>query len=348
MKKISSAHWLLVIIAAVQLLLSVGLSLLVRLNQGNLYIPIWLQLLLSPLSMLIPFVFYCIITKRNPFTVIRFKKVKISSIVLGVLVMIFSYPVIVLLNLISMMFVDNAMASVLPDVLSIGLPAAVFFMAVVPAIVEETIFRGCLYNTYSKVRPVAGIFLSGLLFGLMHMNFNQMPYAFFLGIILALMLEATDSIITPMIMHFSLNAFTTILSSSSAAALQGQSAGTADLNEILYQAYRQSLSSQSISEGMTQSQIDQMAADMVPMALGIMMGILAVIAIVALVIVLALVYAAFAVNGRKPKEILLASPKQICAGDETFGGQVKNRMIDVPVIIFIVYALIQCVLSAIL
>ena len=348
MKKISSAHWLLVIIAGVQLLISLGMGLLMALGPSNLYIPMWLQLLLSPISLMVPFAIYCILTGSSPLKLIRFKKVKISSIIMALLVMVFCYPIILVLNMISMLFVDNAMMGILPSVVSMGLPAAVLLMAVCPAIGEEAIFRGCLYNTYSARRPLRGVFLSALLFGLMHMNFNQMPYAFFLGIILALMLEATDSIVIPMIMHFALNAFTTILSFSTSSQLINQSSSDMNLTDILTQTYKEVLSDPSMSQGMTSAQIDTLASDMVPVVLGIMIAILGIIALVALVIVLALIYATFVINKRRPKEILLAKHEETALVTGFHGKVRKNRMIDVPVLLFIVYALSQCIINALL
>ncbi len=347
MKKISSAHWLLLVIAGVQLLISLGLLALPWLG-ADIFIPIWIQLLLSPVSMAIPFGIYCAVTRSNPLKLIRFKKFHWFSIILAILVMVFSYPVIIVLNLISMLFVENAMSSVMSSVMTLGLPLAVLLMAVVPAIFEETIFRGCLYNTYSRRRPLAGIFLSALLFGLMHMNFNQMPYAFFLGIILALMLEATDSIVIPMIMHFSLNCFSTVLSFSSSAALDTASVSGGSLMDMLYQTYRETLNSQGMTDGMSEAQINAMVDGIVPVALGIIIAILTVIALIALVIVLALIYATFAINKRRPKEILLKKYEET-QWVEGIGRKLrKNRMIDVPVILFMIYALIQCFLSALL
>ena len=79
MKKISTAHWLLFIVAAVQLLLSLGLSALVAFGPADLYIPMWLQLLLSPVSLLAPFVIYCIITKSNPLKLFAGIKLKFQE-----------------------------------------------------------------------------------------------------------------------------------------------------------------------------------------------------------------------------------------------------------------------------
>ena len=72
------------------------------------------------------------------------------------------------------------MAAVLPSAMSMGASCGSALMAVVPAIVEETIFRGAFIT-----RTVKGVlwqvFLSALLFGLMHMNFEPDAYAFFWG-----------------------------------------------------------------------------------------------------------------------------------------------------------------------
>ena len=82
-----------------------------------------------------------------------------------------------------------------------------FVMAVMPAFNEEFLCRGILYGAYRQRAKTTGIWLSALAFGLFHLNFNQMLYAVYLGIVLALMVEATGSIYTSMLMHFLLNGF---------------------------------------------------------------------------------------------------------------------------------------------
>ena len=181
-------------IVVLQFVISLGLAAAIRFLPVT--IPVWAVLLISQVSLILPLTLYCAITRSNPLTLIRFKKTKPVNVIMALLVMTLflsgDHPA----EFYSMLFVDNAMASVLPSALNLGLIPAVILMALLPAIIEESVFRGSLYNTYSLRRPLAGVFFSAFLFGLMHMNFNQMPYAFFLGIIMALMLEATDSIIT--------------------------------------------------------------------------------------------------------------------------------------------------------
>lgn len=336
MKKFSTAHTLLVDIAIVQLALTYVIA---QLGKG---LPMVASLLISQLSILLPFIVYCIIKKQNPLELIRFKKIRISTAVLSVLIALCSYPVVVFLNLVSMLFVENAMLNVMPQVLSMGLLAGILLMAVLPAIVEETIFRGVLYNTYSKRRPIAAIFLSALLFGLMHMNFNQMPYAIYLGIIMALLMEACDSILAPMILHFTLNGTSTLLSFLTMGTMENTAAsGSTDIKSALMESYQ--LSAAQMGMEITEEQLSAM----MPVMMVMMIGIYAIIAIVALVIVLALIYAVFCANNRKPAVIFKADHSDTAYVECKNGKIRKNRMIDLPVILFIIYALVVCVLNAV-
>lgn len=54
------------------------------------------------------------------------------------------------------------------------------------------------------------------------MNFNQMPYAVFLGILMVLMMEACDSIVAPMCMHFFMNGISTTVGYFSSDILRAQ------------------------------------------------------------------------------------------------------------------------------
>ena len=47
--------------------------------------------------------------------------------------------------------------------------------------------------------------MSGLIFGLMHLNFNQFSYGFVLGVIFAAVVEASGSIYASMAIHFLIN-----------------------------------------------------------------------------------------------------------------------------------------------
>ena len=136
-----------------------------------------------------------------------FTPISNANIKMAVAVIISAYPVVVILNRFSMFFVKNQVMEVMPYMMRMGYFPMLFVMAVMPAFNEEFLCRGILYGAYRQRAKTTGIWLSALAFGLFHLNFNQMLYAVYLGIVLALMVEATGSIYTSMLMHFLLNGF---------------------------------------------------------------------------------------------------------------------------------------------
>jgi uncharacterized protein len=169
-------------------------------------------LLLSQLILIVPSVIYLVASKVNIATAIRFKKIKLSNIIL---IIVFAYLITPLMNLInafSMMYVQNNTMDIMNNIVSNnGLLLSLFIVALIPSILEESVYRGIFYNEYSKISPLKGMLLSGFLFGIMHGNFNQFSYAFAMGVVFALLIEATDSILATMIVHFIINGTSIVL-----------------------------------------------------------------------------------------------------------------------------------------
>lgn len=86
----------------------------------------------------------------------------------------------------------------------------VLIIGCLPGFVEETLYRGIIFTAFRKRSVLTGIVISALCFGLMHMNFNQMLYAIYLGVIFALIVEATGSLVSTMILHMLFNAVNTV------------------------------------------------------------------------------------------------------------------------------------------
>jgi len=335
LKKIQTAHIILVFILVLQNLLSFGIEI------TGIKLSMSLALLISQLTILLPFIIYCIFKRQNPFKVIRFKKISVKSAILCAVIALCSYPVVICLNMLSMLFVENAMQNIMTEVVSNGILFSLLFMAVMPAIVEETIFRGVVYNAYSKRKPLLGVFLSAFLFGAMHMNFNQMPYAFFLGIIMALVMEACDSVIAPMIVHFTLNGSSTLLSCLSMAMMSSeeinQMSQADDFKTMLMESYRVAIA----ESGM------ELTEKIIPMLMTFTIVLYVIIGIGALAIVLALVYGVFRMNGRKPFKVFKADHSDTEYIENKKGKYKKNRMIDLPALLFTGYCIVMCVLSAV-
>lgn len=164
-----------------------------------------ISLVISQGLILIPALIYVAVTKQNLFRLIRFQKMKLVTVLL---LLVFTYsilPFLSLINAVSMLFSTNVIESTIGNVVGGSLFIGLLMVALMPAIVEEVTYRGIVYHSYRSERPIRGILMSGLIFGAMHMNFNQFCYAFLLGCIMAFVLEAADSILAPMIMHFIFN-----------------------------------------------------------------------------------------------------------------------------------------------
>lgn len=152
----------------------------------------------------------------------RIRSISLRTFAFTFLIIFCAYPTISLLNVISMFFVDNAVAGIASDIYENGYIFSMLIMAVLPAIGEELLVRGVIYHGYRKKSPVLAFVLSAVIFGMLHMNFNQMPYAIFLGIIMVLMMEGCDSIVAPMCMHFFMNGISTTVGYFSADILKAQ------------------------------------------------------------------------------------------------------------------------------
>ena len=81
--------------------------------------------------------------------------------------------------------------------------------AILPAIMEEITYRGIIFRGIGA--SVKGLLVSSLMFGLMHMNFNQISYAVLMGIIFGMVLMITDNLLVTIILHMTFNGFTVFL-----------------------------------------------------------------------------------------------------------------------------------------
>jgi len=97
-----------------------------------------------------------------------------------------------------------------------GLPLRLIIIAVLPALCEETLFRGFILSGFlSSLRAWKGILLSGIFFGFFHVQVLLMrgiPVThILLGILLAYVVYRSGSIFTGMVFHFIYNGTIAVL-----------------------------------------------------------------------------------------------------------------------------------------
>lgn len=169
------------------------------------------NLILSESVIWIPAMIYLVVTKKNPISFCRFRKIRPATIFMTVLFTMLSSPLTTLVNAISMLFVDNTVLAISSSVLDMPFVVMFLLIAIYGPFVEELGFRGIIHQGFrSRGNVWKSILLSAFLFGIMHMNINQAAYAFVIGIMLALLMEAADSIWPCFIMHMSINGFSVV------------------------------------------------------------------------------------------------------------------------------------------
>lgn len=92
-----------------------------------------------------------------------------------------------------------------------GFFLSIITVAVSPAIIEEFMFRGAIMGSLLKFGKPFAIFTSAFLFGIFHGNFEQMPFAFLVGIIMGYAVCESRSIWTSVALHFANNCLAVIL-----------------------------------------------------------------------------------------------------------------------------------------
>lgn len=104
--------------------------------------------------------------------------------------------------------------------------ASLIMVAILPAVLEELVFRAFLYKKLIRFGELPYILLSGFFFGAYHTNFDQFLYAFVLGSWMAYMVCRTGTVIYGMMLHllvnfYSSNVLTDVMDSMAATTLLG-------------------------------------------------------------------------------------------------------------------------------
>lgn len=166
-----------------------------------------LELIITQIGlMFIPFLLYKVFSGRTFSELIPHKFLSPLNMLIIVLLVMVLNPTMMLLNFLSMLFVENAVTDTMNNLLQENIWIGLIGIAVSPAIFEELLFRGMALSETKENNPIAGIILSSLFFGIMHMNLNQFFYAFFLGLVFAYFVLKTKSIFASIFAHFTVNA----------------------------------------------------------------------------------------------------------------------------------------------
>ena len=140
-----------------------------------------------------------------------FRKLPLKSLLLCIALGFLVQPLMSLVaTLASLVFTDLTTDSV-SQLSSMPLPLFILTVGVLPAFFEELVCRGMLLDGYRETPLWYMLVIPALFFGLLHLNFQQISYAFLAGLFLAYLVKVTGSIWASMTVHLIVNGFQSFL-----------------------------------------------------------------------------------------------------------------------------------------
>ena len=202
------------------------------LGKWGINVPLMLQTFLCELVILGPVIYYLRSRRENIFSGFGFHKIKFSTVLLTVILTIVVTPIFMFVNLLSQLFVSNYVVQNTSEITEGTIAATIIMTVIVAPLFEEMTFRGFFFNKIKdKTSVLKAALITGLLFGIMHLNLNQFCYAAVLGFFFALANEASGSTWPSVIMHFLINGVNVVSLVIATMALRQQNIDLAEVQE---------------------------------------------------------------------------------------------------------------------
>ena len=167
--------------------------------------PITYQMIGSIIIFIIPVIIYMLIEKVNLNKFLMLKPISLKNVVAIVILSITMQPLLQVINALTTIFSENTLSPVIASFLDAPFWQLILTVAVLPAFLEEIIFRGIFNKEYEKCPFWFGVIFSGIFFGMMHLTITQLFYAIIAGAIMSILVKVTGSIWSSILCHFILN-----------------------------------------------------------------------------------------------------------------------------------------------
>lgn len=134
------------------------------------------------------------------------KPCKPYCLLLAALIGVFGQFVMILLNIPGNLLVQDVMKQSYEEAIPIALSGSevllgVVALVIIPAVLEEFWMRGIIFSAYNKSNTFAAIFLTSVLFALLHLKINEALGFLFMGIVASVVLIKCNSIYAAMVYH---------------------------------------------------------------------------------------------------------------------------------------------------
>jgi len=153
----------------------------------------------------VPVLFYLSFKGYNVNKVLRLNKISFLQGIITPFIVLFAYPVAMFVNLIGVMILAY-FGKVIPNPIPMAQSTndfiiGIFVISFSAGICEEILFRGMLLSSYERLGKVKSIVITGILFGIMHLNVQNLIGPIFLGILFGYIVYKTNSIFIAIIAH---------------------------------------------------------------------------------------------------------------------------------------------------
>lgn len=127
-------------------------------------------------------------------------------LLLAALIGIFGQFVMILLNMPANRLIQDVFKQTYEDAIPMALSGNDVFLGIIavviiPAVLEEFWMRGIIFSAYNKGNTFAAIFLTSLMFALLHLRINEAFGFLFMGIVASVVLIKCNSLYAAMVYH---------------------------------------------------------------------------------------------------------------------------------------------------
>ena len=168
----------------------------------------FMDIFISVFAVVVPAFFYIKLSRNSLNDIISTKYVKQKSMIpilfLGMGgAMIANVATSVIADNFSLFGIENTSSGLtIGDSSVLSIVLNIISTAIVPAFAEEFAFRGIVMGSLRKFGDTTAVIGSAILFGAMHQNISQIPFAFILGLIFAYVDCKFNSILPSIAIHF--------------------------------------------------------------------------------------------------------------------------------------------------
>lgn len=171
-----------------------------------------LSIVLSLFSFGTTILVYFMVTKHDIKSTLKLYPLSLRNVFFCIIFVPAIQPIMSFLAVIFSIFFPNLVEESFSLADGSSLFALLFSMAILPAILEEVTLRGIFLSGYKDLGDKKAIWYTALLFGMLHMNPQQVPYAIFAGLIFCFLVQRMGSIWAGIIPHFLINGSSVVIS----------------------------------------------------------------------------------------------------------------------------------------